>query len=400
MCVQAPAGLELDANGNLYVCDRENNVIRVITSATPGRTIQLPVAPYDLPGLPEAARRRRAAAGDDRDLCRHRRPRLRINGDRAGARHGPLLAAGRRPSRSAASVPEALLRRLEQPSHPPRRDRRHGHDRGRLRPARRPGRRRTGRELNHPTDIAFHPATGASCGSPRGTRTRSCASTSTPAGDTQLRSGNRRGFEGDGRRDLQRATGGPPSLAELNMPASVKFTATATGTSPTRATGVIRKVDARHGHHQHDRRHRAPIAGVTQPGFAGDGGPALGAMFNMPGRTVGPAGRARISLSPDEHWLYIADTNNHRIRRIDLTRPAAHDHDIRVRATGTPAATPATAARRRRPRSTSRRRRLRRGRQPLHRRPRQQRHPQGRRRDRRHHHDRRRHARARGGLLR
>src|SRR5207244_1837723 len=37
------------------------------------------------------------------------------------------------------------------------------------------------------------------------------------------------------------------------------------------------------------------------------------------GQAAQPAGR--ICISPDDHWLYIADTNNSRVRRIDLTDP-------------------------------------------------------------------------------
>ncbi len=50
------------------------------------------------------------------------------------------------------------------------------------------------------------------------------------------------------------------------------------------------------------------IAGTGEPGCAGDGGPALKACLNEP-KSVTVAGRA----------LYIADSENHRIRRVDLT---------------------------------------------------------------------------------
>jgi sugar lactone lactonase YvrE len=49
------------------------------------------------------------------------------------------------------------------------------------------------------------------------------------------------------------------------------------------------------------------IAGTGQPGYAGDGGRALEAMLNEP-KSVTAAGR----------FLYIADAENHRIRRLDL----------------------------------------------------------------------------------
>lgn len=52
------------------------------------------------------------------------------------------------------------------------------------------------------------------------------------------------------------------------------------------------------------------IAGTGRKGYTGDGGPALQATFN------GPKG---IAYAPD-HSLYISDTENHVIRRLDLVR--------------------------------------------------------------------------------
>jgi hypothetical protein len=51
------------------------------------------------------------------------------------------------------------------------------------------------------------------------------------------------------------------------------------------------------------------IAGTSQPGFSGDGGPALNAQLNQPlGLTVDSSGN-----------IYVADTSNFRIRRIDTS---------------------------------------------------------------------------------
>ena len=50
------------------------------------------------------------------------------------------------------------------------------------------------------------------------------------------------------------------------------------------------------------------VAGTGEPGFSGDGGPASEAAINFPqDMEIGPDGR-----------LYFADTDNHRVRRIDL----------------------------------------------------------------------------------
>jgi quinohemoprotein ethanol dehydrogenase len=61
------------------------------------------------------------------------------------------------------------------------------------------------------------------------------------------------------------------------------------------------------------------VAGTGENGFSGDGGPALEAKFG--GSARGPAARLAgpkgLSLSPNDE-LYVADTESHAIRRIDL----------------------------------------------------------------------------------
>ncbi|MFZ9345188.1 MAG: hypothetical protein ACO268_08560 [Opitutales bacterium] len=58
------------------------------------------------------------------------------------------------------------------------------------------------------------------------------------------------------------------------------------------------------------KTHAATLfAGTGKAGFAGDGGPAHLAQFNIPMCNV---------LSPDGDALYVADIANHRVRRIDL----------------------------------------------------------------------------------
>ena len=59
------------------------------------------------------------------------------------------------------------------------------------------------------------------------------------------------------------------------------------------------------------------IAGNGMRGFAGDGGPAAMAVFNwQAGENPEPEGG--LAIGPDGN-LYVADTGNHRVRRIDLT---------------------------------------------------------------------------------
>jgi len=69
-----------------------------------------------------------------------------------------------------------------------------------------------------------------------------------------------------------------------------------------REGNAVYRIDSRTGQ-------RTRIAGTGEKGYSGDGGPALKARFN------GPKG---ISTAPDSS-LYVADTENHAIRRIDRT---------------------------------------------------------------------------------
>ena len=62
------------------------------------------------------------------------------------------------------------------------------------------------------------------------------------------------------------------------------------------------------------RRRLKRIAGTGELGYSGDGGPALNAKFGAPGNALnGPKG---VAYAND--MLYIADTENHVIRRVDL----------------------------------------------------------------------------------
>ncbi len=64
-----------------------------------------------------------------------------------------------------------------------------------------------------------------------------------------------------------------------------------------------------------DRRRLKRLAGTGELGYSGDGGPALAAKFGAPGNALnGPKG---VAYSADG-MLYIADTENHVIRKIDL----------------------------------------------------------------------------------
>lgn len=99
------------------------------------------------------------------------------------------------------------------------------------------------------------------------------------------------GFSGDG---------GPAVAAQLNSPATVVPGPAGLLYIADVRNHRIRRVDA--------QGIISTVAGTGRPGFGGDGGPAIEAQLNQPlGLTVDAQGN-----------LYIADTLNHRIRKVDV----------------------------------------------------------------------------------
>lgn len=303
-----PAGLELDANGNLYVCDRENSVIRVITSPDPGETIQLPVAPFEIPRESRGGPPAKGAAGTIATYAGT--GTLGFNGDGR-----PALDTDFYWPQDVAVDPNpvtGLVYVIDWNNHRIRRIENNGNvatvvGSGLLGDA---GGEGPDAKLNHPTDITFHPTTGdlwiAAWHTDKIIRLDSATNR------IFYMAGNKRAFSGDGGTASNPITGSPTvGLAEMNIPASVKFTANGDWYVSDQGNERIRKVDGATDVIN-------TIVGDGVAGYAGDGGPGLSAEINLPvGQAAQPAGR--VCISPDEHWLYLADTGNNRVRRVDLT---------------------------------------------------------------------------------
>ena len=95
--------------------------------------------------------------------------------------------------------------------------------------------------------------------------------------------------------------GGPARQAALNQPYELRFDTRGGMYIVEMQNHIVRYIDGETGV-------ISTIAGSGQPGFAGDGGPAIEAKLHQP---------HSIELDDSEN-LYIADILNHRIRRVDL----------------------------------------------------------------------------------
>ena len=101
----------------------------------------------------------------------------------------------------------------------------------------------------------------------------------------------KRGYSGDG--DLA-------TKAELNEPYEIRFDSAGNMYFVEMQNHLVRRVDAK-------TQLISTVAGVGQPGFGGDGGPATNAAFRQPH-----------SIQFDRQGgLYICDIGNHRIRKVD-----------------------------------------------------------------------------------
>src|SRR5262249_32145932 len=107
------------------------------------------------------------------------------------------------------------------------------------------------------------------------------------------------GFGGDG---------GPASEASLNMPGSVAVDAEGNVYVADWQNERIRKINP--------AGIISTVAGNGRRGFSGDGGPAVDASLDLIA-TAWPGGAGGIAVDGAGN-LYIADTNNHRVRKVNL----------------------------------------------------------------------------------
>jgi streptogramin lyase len=96
--------------------------------------------------------------------------------------------------------------------------------------------------------------------------------------------------------------GGPATRAQVDQPYEVRFDKAGNLFFVDMPNHVVRRVDKKTGT-------ITTIAGTGEPGFSGDGGPAVKAQFRQPH-----------SIAFDRSGgLLVCDSGNHRVRRIDLS---------------------------------------------------------------------------------
>jgi sugar lactone lactonase YvrE len=291
-----PTGLELDAAGNLWICDKENSVVRVVTSGAPGG-LMVPRTPYT---LPVAALGKPPKKGPSGTIDTY-----------AGTGTSAFTGDGKPaletdfywPQDVAVQPGSGLLYVVDWNNHRIRRVEDDGTVRtvvglGELGDTNGPA---LTVRMNHPTDIAFGPLDGdlyiATWHTDKVKRvlgsTNEVVAVNKPDG--------KRTFSGED---------GPVSLAELNLPSSAKFDSLGNMFIGDEGNRRVRRVDA--GTQLIDT-----IIGTGAAGFFGDDGPGTSAMLNLPvGQSAQPAGK--VCVDPTDAWLYVADTDNHRVRRLDL----------------------------------------------------------------------------------
>jgi adhesin/invasin len=154
-----------------------------------------------------------------------------------------------------------------------------------------------GTRLNHPTDVTYD----------REGRMVIAAWHNSRIKRLDLATGMIEDIAGTGARAFG-GDGGPAATAVFDLPASVVYDETGNLYVSDQANERVRCIDA--------MGIVRTVAGTGEIGFAGDDGPVLQAKFNLP---RGQQGHPAAHITRDGAGnLYLADTLNNRIRKIDL----------------------------------------------------------------------------------
>ncbi len=152
---------------------------------------------------------------------------------------------------------------------------------------------------NHPTNVAFHPDDPYTLHIAAWHNSRVVKVDLTSSVVSFECGTGARAFSGDG---------GPATAAALDLPSAIAFDEDGNLYISDQANQIIRKVDP-------DGVISTFAGKQREPGFGGDGGDRLDAQFHA---SVGQAADPSSRLAIAGRVLYLADTDNHVIRTIDL----------------------------------------------------------------------------------
>jgi DNA-binding beta-propeller fold protein YncE len=155
-------------------------------------------------------------------------------------------------------------------------------------------------ELNHPTDVSFLPDGQVLMAAWHNHKVRQLEPQSNRV---TVLVGSGAGAVGDG---------GAARMALLNQPKSVVADPAGNVFVTDSRNKRLRRIDAASGT-------IVTVAGNGTLGFGGDGGPPLQASFNMQEDNENPEPGGSIAYDPAEGALYLADTFNNRVRKVDLS---------------------------------------------------------------------------------